>query len=113
MTTDDSPAPDAHPHTTRDRWLLAVALGATASSVIAFALQLIARGELQLRALAQIGMLLIDIFAHVAFRRDLPDFQLRMKHQQAQQFAAGIARRADDRDFHSASVGLTSTDSKS
>lgn len=40
VTTDDSPAPNAHPHTTRDRWLLAVALGATASSLIAFALQL-------------------------------------------------------------------------
>ncbi len=71
-------------------------------------LQLIARRELQLGALAQIGMLMMNVLARVMLRRDLRHFHLRMKQQQAQQFAAGITRCAYNRNLHAASVSKRS-----
>src|SRR5690349_6072125 len=42
------------------------------------------------------GMALVNEAADAAFRRGLRDFNAGMVEQQPQEFAAGIARRADD-----------------
>src|SRR5258707_503384 len=47
--------------------------------------------ELQLAALAQVGVLLMDVFAGVAFGGGLGDAHPRMKQQQPQQLAARVA----------------------
>ncbi len=54
--------------------------------------QLARADKLQLGAPAQVGMREVDEVAGVAFAGDLPDHHVRVVQQQAQQFAAGVAR---------------------
>ena len=60
-------------------------------------LDLVGIAEFQRRALAQVGMHLVDVLAQVAARGDLAHLDLGMPEQQAQQLAAGVAGAADDR----------------
>ena len=54
--------------------------------------------ELQLRPLPQIRMREVDELAVEPLARDLLHLEIRMREREAQQFAAGVAGRADDRD---------------
>ena len=60
----------------------------------------VAGGEFQLGALAQVGMLLVDELAQVAFGGGLLHFDFRMVQQQAQQFAAAVSRPANNGYFN-------------
>ena len=53
--------------------------------------------ELELRALAQVGMREVDELAIEPFARDLLHLEMRMRQREAKQFAAGVAGRANDR----------------
>jgi hypothetical protein len=52
--------------------------------------------ELESRTTAQVGMDVIDILAEVRLGGDLGDLDVGMVEQDAQQFAAGVSRTADD-----------------
>ena len=54
--------------------------------------------ELELRALPQIRVREVDELAIEPLARDLLHLEMRMGKREAQQFTAGVAGRADDRD---------------
>ena len=70
--------------------------------------------ELELRAFAQVGVNLVNVAAQVAARGDLGHLYLRVVEQQAQQFAAGVARSTYDgcTDHGSTSISRRATASR-